>query len=114
MSDFRMSPAPDEPPAPFQQEKGPPYQNYSNVPYLRLSGTNTVFILIHILSGGTIPLLLITCIVLVTGNVYYNRHDEQGNLKVWSTANKVIAFGILTVTSAYLGYILVLIATSSS
>ncbi|HWB33868.1 MAG TPA: hypothetical protein VG753_00895 [Candidatus Paceibacterota bacterium] len=30
--------------------------------------------------------------MLLTGKIYYKTTDAQGNLKTWSTANKVVAF----------------------
>jgi hypothetical protein len=78
------------PPAP----KGP-YRYYSDVPWLRKSGTNTVFLVAHLLTCGCLPLLLLTCIMLVTGDIYYNDVDVQGNLKTWSFANKVVAVLLL-------------------
>jgi hypothetical protein len=71
------------------------YRSYADVPWLRKSGTNTAFILIHLLTCGCVPLLLLTCIILVTGDVYYNRRDREGNLEAWSMANKVVAMLIL-------------------
>jgi len=62
-------------------------------------------ILIHILTCGCVPVLLIPCIILVTGDVYYNRRDERGNLKKWSIANKVIAIVILVVNLLILGWV---------
>lgn len=68
------------------------YTDYTQVPWYRQSHLNSIFILIHLVTCATIPLLLITCLTLVTGNIYYNQKDESGNLKTWSTANKVLAF----------------------
>lgn len=73
----------------------PSYTDYSEVPWIRQSGTNSVFLVLHLLTCGAIPFLLVTCVVLVTGNVYYNRKESDGSLKVWSPANKVIAFLLL-------------------
>lgn len=68
------------------------YDNYNQVPWYRQSHLNSIFILVHLLTCTAVPLLLITCIALVTGNIYYNQKDESGQLKTWSTANKVLAF----------------------
>ncbi len=68
---------------------------YRRVPWLRKSGTNTMFILLHLLTLGTVPLLIVTCIVLATGDIYYNKLAPDGTLKKWSTANKVVAWLLL-------------------
>jgi len=41
------------------------------------------------------PLLLAVCIVLVTGDVYYNKLRKDGTLKKWSIANKILAWLVL-------------------
>ncbi|MBA4104809.1 MAG: hypothetical protein C0485_03545 [Pirellula sp.] len=71
------------------------YANYQDVPWLRKSGTNTTFLVLHLLTLGILPFLLITCLVLITGDIYYNKTDSDGTLAVWSKANKVIAFLLL-------------------
>jgi hypothetical protein len=68
---------------------------YRRIPWLRKSGTNSMFILLHVLTLGTVPFLLITCIVLATGNIYYNKLGPDGTLMKWSTANKVVAWLLL-------------------
>ena len=39
--------------------------------------------------------LLIVCIVVVTGKVYFDKLDNNGQLKTWGAANKVVAVLIL-------------------
>ncbi len=39
--------------------------------------------------------MIVTCIVLVTGDIYYDQIEPSGKLKTWSNANKIIAFLIL-------------------
>jgi len=68
---------------------------YRRVPWLRKSGTNTMFIMLYVLTLGAVPLLLVTCIVLATGDIYYNKLETDGTLKKWSTANKVVAWILL-------------------
>lgn len=45
------------------------YSRYEDVPWFRRSGLNTAFLIIHFISLGCIPLLLITCYAMLTGNV---------------------------------------------
>jgi hypothetical protein len=78
------------------QEKTQSYTEYRRVPWLRKSGTNTMFIILHVFTLGVLPLLLVTCIVLATGDVYYNKVEPDGTLKKWSFANKVVAWLLLS------------------
>jgi hypothetical protein len=71
------------------------YRTYQDVPWFRRSPTNTAFILIALFTCGLVPLTLATCVILLTGDVYYNSRDAQGNLAKWSFANKVVAVLIL-------------------
>ncbi|MCC9602380.1 hypothetical protein LOC67_17660 [Stieleria sp. JC731] len=71
------------------------YRSYAEVPWLRKSGTHTVFFVLHLLSFGILPFLLITCVVLVTGPVFYNQQEANGTLKTWSSANTIVAFLLL-------------------
>lgn len=34
---------------------------------------------------------MVTCIALVTGDIFYNETDASGSLRKWSFANKIIA-----------------------
>jgi hypothetical protein len=86
------------------------YANYKDVPWLRRSGTNTAFLVLHLLTFGTLPFLLITCLVLLTGDVYYNKTDSDGTLAVWSKANKVIAFLLLLAPLILIGVVVATIA----
>jgi RNA polymerase subunit RPABC4/transcription elongation factor Spt4 len=75
-------------------DKGTERERYDNIPFLRRSGTNSAFVL-----GGLCclpPLLWITCVMLLTGDVYYDERGDDGKLKTWSVANKVVA-GVLLV-----------------
>ncbi|HEX2475602.1 MAG TPA: hypothetical protein VHK01_12695 [Lacipirellulaceae bacterium] len=51
-----------------------------------------------------------TCLVLVTGDIYYNKTGRDGTLKVWSGANKVIAFLLLLPPLIILGVVVATIA----
>jgi hypothetical protein len=72
-----------------------PFAKYAEVPWYRRSATNTAFIILHLLTCGFIPFLLITCIVLLTGDIYYEELEPDGSLRKWSNANKIIAFVLL-------------------
>jgi hypothetical protein len=82
------------------------YTNYNDVPWHRRSSTNSLFILISLLTAGYVPLTLWTCVNVLTGEVYYKDvYDQDKNLKVWSPANKVAAVIILLVNIGLLGYL---------
>ena len=86
------------------------YSAYKDVPWLRKSGTNSVFLILHVLTLGFLPLLLITCIVLVTGEIYYKQSESNGTLKTWSKANKVVAFLLLLAPLILIGVVIATIA----
>ena len=46
------------------------------------------------------PAILFSCIVVLTGDVYYDKADEHGQLKRWSSGNKVAAVIILAINLA--------------
>lgn len=86
------------------------YTDYRDVPWLRKSGTNTAILVLHVLALGILPFLLITCFVLITGDVYYNKTAPDGTLAVWSKANKVIAFLLLLPPLILIGVVVATIA----
>jgi hypothetical protein len=86
------------------------YSAYASVPWLRKSGTNSMFLVLHILTLGCLPFLLITCLVLATGDIYYHQTDSSGTLKVWSGANKIIAFLLLLAPLILIGVVVATIA----
>ena len=90
------------PPSPVVTTAQKKYQCYEEVPWSRRSGTNTIFILINILTCGFVPLTLWTCFNLLRGNVYYNKKDADGNLKTWSFLNKIAAAIIVAINLVYL------------
>jgi hypothetical protein len=71
------------------------YQDYKQVPWYRRSSVNSVFILLNVLSCGFLPGILVVCIIALTGDIYSNNRDEQGNVKKWGKGNKVAAFILL-------------------
>ena len=86
------------------------YTDYKDVPWLRKSGTNSLFLVFHIITLGCLPFLLITCLILVTGDIYYDKAGPDGTLDVWSTANKVIAFLLLLPPVIIIGVVVATIA----
>ena len=51
---------------------------------------------LSVLLGGIASVaLLLTCIVVLTGPVYWKTCVAPGRLKTWSVANKVLALGLL-------------------
>ena len=66
---------------------------YSDVAWYRRSGFASVMVVAGFVCFP--PLLWAACIVLVTGDVYYNKHRDDGTLKTWSVANKIVACLIL-------------------
>jgi len=81
------------------------YVNYNEVPWHRRSGFNSLLILINFLTGGFIPGILLVCIFVLTGDIYYRHYDNEGNLKTWGWGNKIAAVILLIINIAYLGYI---------
>lgn len=50
------------------------------------------------------PLIWTTCVLLLTGEIYQNRYDLDGNLVAWGKANKVVAAILLALNLALVGY----------
>jgi hypothetical protein len=69
-----------------------------------------MFLVLHVLTLGLLPFLLVTCFVLVTGDIYYNKAGSDGTLDVWSKANKVIAFLLLLPPLVIIGVVVATIA----
>jgi len=96
---------PYEPPQQPVEDRGPPQrERYEDVPWFRKSGFNSLLVLLGLCCG---PFILAVCIILLTGDVYYNTYDAQGRLNRWSFANKVVAVIILILQVAYFGAMLV-------
>ncbi len=86
------------------------YVNYMDVPWYRRSGVNSAFTLLGLFCFS--PLLWFVCAILMTGDIYYNKHQDDGSLKTWSFANKVIAWVLVLVNLVVWGYILLGTAVS--
>ncbi len=79
-------------------------------------------LIVSLLSGG-VPLVailgvftmvgvIVVCVVVLTGPVYYNKHDSNGILKQWSAANKVAAVILLVLFTAGFGFVAYQILTA--
>ena len=86
-----MSNTPSSPPP----TPGAPYREYWQVPWHRKSDVNSALILLSIFTCGIIPGILLVCIFVLTGDIYYDKKDDRGNLKTWSPGNKIVAVILL-------------------
>ena len=68
------------------------YSQYLDVPWHRRSSVNRPCFLLGIISP---PLLLVVSLNVLLADVYYNRHDADGNLEVWGWGGKAIALVVL-------------------
>tara|TARA_R110002072_G_scaffold296980_1_gene469350 strand:+ start:414 stop:719 length:306 start_codon:yes stop_codon:yes gene_type:complete len=91
---------PYEPPQQPVSDRGGPVERYEDVPWFRKSGFNSLMVVLGLCCG---PFILAVCIILLTGDVYYNTYDDQGRLNRWSFANKVVAVIILVLQVLYFG-----------
>jgi hypothetical protein len=96
------SAAPEQPasPEPLSAETDKPRP----IPWYRRSTVNTVFILIGMGTQGVLPLTLVTCVLLLTGDIYY-KTAPSAVPKVWGKANKYAAAFILAASIAWLIYL---------
>ena len=73
------------------------YSDYCEVPWFRRSS-----IVSAMTWGGVLlfpPLIVVACIICITGDVYYNAFTKDGSLKKRSVADKVAAIIILIIAS---------------
>ena len=69
------------------------YTSYNEVPwYRREPGALTMLAALC-----CTPVIIALCIICLTGDVYKNSYDSQGNLQVWGIGNKVAAVLILII-----------------
>ena len=83
-------PAPS-PPAPSLDPKTGRFRKYEDVPWYRREPGTFAFIGVLFCNPITIAL----CLICLSGDVYKNGYDKDGNLKVWGIGNKVAAVLIL-------------------
>jgi hypothetical protein len=67
-------------------------QLYSRLPWYRKSSYVSPITLLGLCCG---PAILVVCVIVLTGDVYYKQLDAAGNLKKWGVGNKVAAIIIL-------------------
>ncbi len=77
------------------------YQQYSEVPWYRKSAYISPITLLGLCFG---PAILFVCIIVLTGDVYYDQRDVAFNLKKWGVGNKVAAVIILAFQLAVTAY----------
>ena len=80
------------------------YGSYQEVPWYRRSGSVSAMLGIGFLLIA--PLLWAACIIALTGDVYYSKLNEEGQLATWSAGNKVAAVVILVISTVGWIYIL--------
>ena len=105
----QSSPPPPPPPPPpltrqtslDQTRIGTTYKDYEEVPWHRRSGWNSAFLLVGFLIFP--PLLWMSCVFVLTGEIYYKKKDAQGILKTWPRGNRAGAI-FLIVMQALLIY----------
>jgi hypothetical protein len=69
------------------------YKTFEEVPWYRREPGSLVFVLC--LCCG--PVLIALCILALTGDIYQNSYNKEGNLKVWGVGNKIAAILILVI-----------------
>ena len=67
-------------------------QEYNDLPWYRKSSNVSPITLLGLCCG---PAIFVVCIIVLTGDVYYNKRDPAGNLTKWGAGNKVAAVIIL-------------------
>jgi hypothetical protein len=89
-----MSQNPYEAPRPAPLSPSEIAQRYDQLPWYRKSSYVSPITLLGLCCG---PAILVVCIIVLTGDVYYNQTDAAGHLKKWGYANKIVAIVILAV-----------------
>jgi len=110
-------------PNPYEAPKAPDgavqLQPLSGIPFYRQNGTASALLFIALALGFGGPMilagalsalglvgstlaglvlgapLLAVCVIVLTGNVYYDTYDAEGRLKKWGVGNKIVAFLIM-------------------
>ncbi|MGB6499824.1 MAG: hypothetical protein WBG19_00265 [Thermoplasmata archaeon] len=85
------TPATAPPRVPPQKSQNGRYLKYEDVPWYRREPGALAFV--GVLFCGFVTIAL--CVICLTGDVYKNAYDKDGNLKVWGVGNKIAAFFIL-------------------
>ena len=69
------------------------YLRYEDVPWYRREPG--ALAMIGVLLCGVVTIAL--CIICLTGDIYKNKHDRNGQLEVWGVSNKIAAVVILVI-----------------
>ena len=100
-------------PPPIDGENVKQFSDYKQLPWYRRSGVNSGLILASILTCGLVPGTIVVCINALTGEIYFNKKDDQGNLKKWHWTNKVVAVLLLMLNVAQLIRLVAVVAWHS-
>src|SRR6186997_3631416 len=87
-----MSQNPYQAPLPATLTPADASQLYNQLPWYRKS---SIVSWLTVLGLCCSPSMMLVCVIVLTGPVYYNKADTTGNLKKWGNANKVVAVLIL-------------------
>ena len=79
-------------------QRGPRYRHYHDVPGYRRSDVNLLCVTLHVLTLSVVPLGILSCLTLLTGEIYSKKKDEYGYLKTWGTTSKVAVMGLLALS----------------
>jgi hypothetical protein len=63
------------------------FYSYQEIPWYRRAWVNNVFVLLGLF--GCLPTAYATCMILMTGEVYENGYDNEGQPKVWGPINRL-------------------------
>jgi len=74
---------------------------YLDLPWYRKSSYVSPLTLLGLCFG---PAILVVCLIVLTGDVYYDKIDSTGKLQKWGGGNKVAAIIILGVQSLVTAY----------
>ena len=100
-----MSQNPYEAPQPAPLSPSEIAQRYDQLPWYRKSSYVSPITLLGLCCG---PAIMLVCVIVLTGEVYYNQTDSAGNLKKWGYGNKIAAvvillFQILVISAQFVG-----------
>lgn len=78
--------------APLKNEDGR-YRRYEDVPWYRREPGALAFLGVIFCCFVSVAL----CVICLSGDIYKNAYDKDGNLKVWGIGNKIAAVLILAI-----------------
>ena len=76
------------------------YKNYNDVPWHRRSSSLSFMLIIGVVCCA--PLIWASCIICLTGNVYYKTFNDDGSLATWLFANKIASIIVLLIHFLYM------------